>query len=177
MSAARRLLRKRRTVITDTSKNPPTIHMPVRESPVKSSSHPVRYPASRPDEAPKVLTTAMPTAAPAPERKIEGRYQNTGSTQKTPIAVNEMTAIVAKGAFMYIATGILTAARSMGRTTCQIRSPVRSECLVQSTIAIAPQANGTATIMPVSKRENWVLKVVASPFTIVGRKKLSAKRP
>src|SRR5688572_27231790 len=119
----------------------------------------------------------MPAAAPAPERKMEGRYQKTGSAQKMPMAVTEMTAMVAKGEFVYRAIGMLTAARSAGRATCQNRSPVRSECRLQNTMAIAPQAKGTATIRLVSRMENLVLNVAASPPTIVGRKKLSAKRP
>ncbi|CAB4907096.1 unannotated protein [freshwater metagenome] len=85
-----------------------------------------------------------------------------------------ITAIVASGDSMYSATGMLTAPSRAGSATCQTRSPVRSECRDQNTIATAPTANGTATISPFSRMENSVSKDSANPATMVGRKKLSA---
>src|SRR5688572_27943448 len=103
----------------------------------------------KPEMAPIVLTRAIPPAAPDPARKDGGRYQKTGKAAKSPMAVTVMTAMVVNGEFMYSATGTEMPATSIGPATCQIRSPLRSECLDHKIMATEPAAKGTATISPV----------------------------
>ena len=166
-----------RTSTTATSMTAPTTHRPAREFPVASNSHPVTYGAPKPLVLPTELTTAMPAAAPAPVRNVLGRYQNTGRAQNTPTALTVTAIIVVSGDCMYRAIGMETAPIRVGMATCQILSPVRSECLLHNTIATAPTANGTATINPVVTSEKSVSNVFLKPATMLGRKKLSEYRP
>jgi hypothetical protein len=123
-----------------------------------------------------VLMSAIPLAAAAPARKVGGRYQKAGNVENRPIAVTVMTAMVMNGESMYSARGIDRPTSSSGPATWKMRSPVRSECFDQISIATAPTANGIATIRLVSSSEKEVSKVSAKPATIVGRKKERAKR-
>jgi hypothetical protein len=53
--------------------------------------------AAKPAALPRELTRAMPAAAPTPDRKVVGRYQNTGKAEKMPTAVSVTATITAKG--------------------------------------------------------------------------------
>src|SRR5688572_12492578 len=128
----------------------------------------------KPAIAPIVLMSAIPPAAAEPVRKLGGRYQKAGKVENVPIAVTVMTAMVVNGESMYSASGMDTPTSNSGPATWKIRSPVRSECFDQTTIATAPNAKGTATIRLVSSNEKEVLKVSAKPATMVGRKNDSA---
>ena len=68
------------------------------------------YPAAKPATLPKVLISAMPTAAAAPVRNFAGTVQKLGSAAKIAHAVTVITATVAAGEPMNSASGTLTRA-------------------------------------------------------------------
>ena len=75
----------------------PTTHNPALLLPVVSESQPVMNGAAKPALLPRELMRAIPAAAPTPDKKVVGRYQNTGKAQKTPMAVKVTANITANG--------------------------------------------------------------------------------
>src|SRR4051812_26408472 len=161
----------------DSSISPPTTNIGGTYEPLKSFSHPVTYPAAKPAMLPKVLISAMPTAAAAPVRNFAGTVQKLGSAAKIAQAVTVTTATVAAGEPMNSATGTLNPPTTAGPAMCQVRRPRRVASRDQSSSTTAAGRYGIAVMRPFSNTSNLVPNCSWNPLMIVGRKNASAYSP
>src|ERR1700744_5988652 len=99
---------------------------------------------ANPSRLPIELTTAMPAAAAAPDRKAVGRVQNTGRQEKMPNPATQKGIIFSVGSSSIVEAAIPAAAMNSGIAVCQRRSPAWSERNPHQTIAIVPTAYGSA---------------------------------
>jgi hypothetical protein len=127
-------------------------------------SQPIRNGPPNPDKLPSELIAAMPAAAEAPVRKLDGIGQNIGGTAETPICAKHNSAIFSTGLSTKPERPIPTAAMPSATATWPRRSIVLSEWRLSTTMPTAPKTNGNAETTPVMKFDR------PNPLTIVGRK-------
>ena len=106
--------------------------------PVLVRISPTSHGVIMPLDTPMLLISAIPPAAPAPEKYADGTAQNTGCAAKISIAATDSSAIIATMLDRCsVSSASATAPPSAHAAKCQRRSRLRSE---RRAIAIRPAA-------------------------------------
>src|SRR3954451_5510580 len=108
--------------------SPATKSRPPVKLPVWSLIHPIAQGPTKPPRLPIELIVAMPTAAAEPDRNIVGIAQSGGLAALIPTLTRLRAATTATVEDAPPASIRPTAATRQAITTCQVRSPVLSEC-------------------------------------------------
>src|SRR6185503_5182479 len=107
---------------------------PAEYDPVASLSAPMRYGPAKPPRLPTALMSAIAPAAAVPLRNAVGRPQNGGRQLQRPDTAIAAAIKAIAGARSNDATTSPHADQTVGHTTCQRRSPSRSERRPQNSI-------------------------------------------
>src|SRR5260221_6772925 len=116
-----------RVRIAETVKRPPTKYRPPRNLPVRSLIQPIIAGPTKPPRLPMALMVAMPAAAAEPDRNMVGMLQSGGFDALIPILTSDRASRTVTIVPEEPAKKSPAAASRQAPTTCQVRSPVRSE--------------------------------------------------
>src|SRR5574343_2024845 len=113
---------------------------------------------AKPPRLPIELMVGMPVAAAAPDRNMVGMLHSGGLAQLMPILTRVSAAIRPTTLLAPAATTRPTEAAMQASTTCQVRSPVRSEWRDQSTMAMTETMGGMALRKPtaIDDTRSWM---------------------
>src|SRR3954471_22221115 len=119
---------------------PDTKYRPPRKLPVISLIQPIIAGPAKPPRLPIELIVAIPAAAAEPDRNRVGMLHSGGFDELMPIltsvSVNRTDSTVPANPAITRPSD----ASKQAPTTCQVRSPVRSECRAHSTMATTATA-------------------------------------
>ncbi|MGY3075316.1 hypothetical protein ACVWZZ_001687 [Bradyrhizobium sp. LM6.10] len=90
----------------------------------------------------------MPAAAAGPDRNSVGMLQSGGFAEEMPILTSVSATSTVTTPVASPANASPAAASRQASTTCQVRSPVRSECRAHSTMATTAALAGNALRNP-----------------------------
>src|SRR6202521_5396542 len=96
---------------------------------------------------------AIPAAAAEPDRNIVGMLHSGGFAELIPILTSVSASSTATTVPANPASTNPAAASTQATTTCQVRSPVRSECRAQSTMTTIATMPGSALRKPICSDE------------------------
>ncbi len=117
---------------------------------------------TKPPRLPIELIVAMPAAAAGPDRNMGGMVHSGGLHEVMPMFTTVSAATTVNTVASFAASTRPAAASRQASTTCQVRSPVLSECHDHSTVTI------TATVGGIELRKPTVIDDRPSCLMIVG---------
>src|SRR5262245_61727703 len=109
---------------------------------------------AKPPRLPIELMVAIPAAAAGPDRNMVGTLHSGGLHELMPILTSVSAASTAASPVAGAASARPNAANRHGITTCQVRSPVRSECRDHRIMTMTAAVGGMALRQPTSNDDS-----------------------